>query len=351
MKSTVHPPNASPSGRKTRSARQRCPLRFPAGTVFTVLLLFTMGMNAAAQAPKVPPKTSYSVNHYTFEGPGTVNTWWIETENSLIVIDVQRDLPHAREALAKVQAVGKPIAAILVTHGHPDHWAGLGIFREAFPQAGIYASRLTYETIRNDPNGYMPFMKEIPGNETFDHAKIPLPDRVFKNNETLTIGGVSIRTRELGPGESNGATAYYLPLTGELFAGDVIQYRMHGFYLEGHTLQWIELLKGLRTKFPEAKTIHPGHGASGPADVLIRDQLAYTQYFVGSLSGALKKNGNQPLNAPEKTRIVAQVREKFPTYGRSAGQPNVLELSVDGLEKELLKAGKNGAESKAVTTH
>ncbi|MEM9554049.1 MAG: hypothetical protein AAGC60_07305 [Acidobacteriota bacterium] len=41
-----------------------------------------------------------SLGHYTYQGHGSVNTHWIETETGLVVIDCQRDTVHAAEALA-----------------------------------------------------------------------------------------------------------------------------------------------------------------------------------------------------------------------------------------------------------
>ncbi|MEL6363177.1 MAG: hydrolase, partial [Pseudomonadota bacterium] len=48
----------------------------------------------------------YETGHYTYEGHGSVNTHWIETYDSVIVIDVQRDTMHADEALQAVKALG-----------------------------------------------------------------------------------------------------------------------------------------------------------------------------------------------------------------------------------------------------
>jgi glyoxylase-like metal-dependent hydrolase (beta-lactamase superfamily II) len=91
---------------------------------------------------------------WTYPGTGTVNTYWIETPGGgLVIIDVQRDLVHAAQALAAVKAVGKPVRAILVTHAHPDHYTGLGLFRRAFPGVPVYSSKATADAIRNDTYG------------------------------------------------------------------------------------------------------------------------------------------------------------------------------------------------------
>ena len=76
---------------------------------------------------------------WTHPGTGTVNTCWIETTGGgLVAIDVQRDLVHAAQALAADKAVGKPVRAILITYAHPDHYTGLGLFRQAFPGVPVY---------------------------------------------------------------------------------------------------------------------------------------------------------------------------------------------------------------------
>ena len=107
-----------------------------------------MAQDSSSTQTVLPAKTGV----WTYPGPGTVNTYWIETPGGgLVVIDVQRDLVHAAQALAAVKAVGKPVRAILITHAHPDHYTGLGLFRGAFPGVPVYSSKATADAIRYGP--------------------------------------------------------------------------------------------------------------------------------------------------------------------------------------------------------
>jgi glyoxylase-like metal-dependent hydrolase (beta-lactamase superfamily II) len=171
------------------------------------------------------------VGVWTYAGTGTVNTYWIATPGGgIVVIDVQRDLVHAATAVSAVRAVGKPVPAILITHPHPDHYTGIGLFRQAFPGVVVYASQATADTIRNDTYGASaPTQRDAPA--ITPQAFVP-PGETFDGNTTLQIDGLTIVARELGRGEAHSTTAYYLPATKDLFVGDAVINRLHGPILE-----------------------------------------------------------------------------------------------------------------------
>ena len=133
---------------------------------------------------------------WTYSGTGTVNTYWIETPGGgLIVIDVQRDLIHAAQALAAAKAVGKPVRAILVTHAHPDHYTGLGLFRTAFPRVPVYSSKATADAIRNDTYGAN--AGEQADAPDITPREFAAPGIPFDGDMTLQIDGVTTIAREL----------------------------------------------------------------------------------------------------------------------------------------------------------
>ena len=273
-----------------------------------------------------------ATGQYTYPGPGTVNTHWIETPGGgLVVIDVQRDLAHAREALAAIKAVGKPVRAILVTHGHPDHYSGLGLFKAAFPDAVIWSSRTTAETIRTDPYKFNKLMQDA------DPSNAPktflVPDHVLAGDTTLTIDGLTIVAREFGKAEANSATVYYLPQSGDLYVGDLVLNHLHALYGEAATSEWLAALDRLDVVFPNARTIHPGHGASGRKATLLADERSYVVTTRQLAMTAFLSPGTE---VERKARAVAAIKRRFP-YEHPAGLRAIVPISVDGLFTEFAK--------------
>ena len=89
----------------------KIPCRHLLLSIVAILTLMMTGAGAEAASP--PVQSPDQTETYTYPGPGRVNPHRIETlGGSLVVIDLQRGLAHAREALEPVQATGKPVRGI-----------------------------------------------------------------------------------------------------------------------------------------------------------------------------------------------------------------------------------------------
>jgi glyoxylase-like metal-dependent hydrolase (beta-lactamase superfamily II) len=270
------------------------------------------------------------VGAWTYAGTGTVNTYWIATPGGgIVVIDVQRDLVHAAEALAAVRAVGKPVRAILITHPHPDHYTGIGLFRQAFPGVVVYASQATADTIRNDTYGASAATRRDAPSIT-PQVFVP-PGETFDGNIMLQIDGLTIVARELGRGEAHSTTAYYLPATQDLFVGDAVLNRLHGPILEAASGSWLGILDRLETTFPYTRTVHPGHGTSGPPSTLYEDERVYLRTCRKIAAEEIARSG---FTEAAKQAAVERINARFP-YVNPTGIKDIVRSSVDGLFQEL----------------
>src|ERR1700738_839896 len=68
-----------------------------------------------------------------------VNTQMIEGPNAVVIFDGQLLLTYADEVASYVQTLGKPVDRIILSHADTDHWGGLRVLTERFPNARVFA--------------------------------------------------------------------------------------------------------------------------------------------------------------------------------------------------------------------
>jgi glyoxylase-like metal-dependent hydrolase (beta-lactamase superfamily II) len=69
-----------------------------------------------------------------------VNSFIIETESGLVLVDTQFLTSSARHLCDAIRAHGKPLLAVFITHPHPDHFNGTAEIVHEWPGLPIYAT-------------------------------------------------------------------------------------------------------------------------------------------------------------------------------------------------------------------
>src|SRR5215469_5748848 len=108
-----------------------------------LLLLASPQVDAPAAARASPP-----VHQFPASPQGlSVNCYVVEGRRGLVAIDSALTVSDAKSLRAKVDALGKPLLAVLLTHGHPDHYNGVAYLVEG-RTVPVYATTAVARVIR-----------------------------------------------------------------------------------------------------------------------------------------------------------------------------------------------------------
>lgn len=216
-----------------------------AGTVVTT------EQNAARTHTYSAPEASFFVNSHV-----------IETENALVIIDGQLLKPYATEFADYVEKLGKPVERFILSHVHPDHFAGLPVLLDRFPGAELHALPQVKEYM--DVNA-VPMLANRAGalGDALD-GRAPLITKTLPVGKEV-IDGLTYRFVPLRDAESQHSALIELPQLGTTAPIDVVfRNEYHLFTVGPFFDSWTQALVELRDRLGSAERLLVGHG--GPTD-------------------------------------------------------------------------------------
>lgn len=175
------------------------------------------------------------------------NCYILYDETCAVVIDPGADFPAVS---AKLDEIGRPLAAILLTHGHFDH---IGAVARLKAETGVKVYMHENDApMTTDPQKSLSFVTgEIP--EPFD------PDVFVNDGDTLTFGSMTIRVMHT-PGHSPGGVCFVVGAV--VFDGDLIFRQSIGRYDHdyGNYADEMKSIARVLSSFPDETLLCPGHG-------------------------------------------------------------------------------------------
>jgi len=144
--------------------------------------------------------------------------------------------------------------ALILTHGHLDHIAGIPQILEAFPNVPIIIAREAAPAL-TDPD------ENLSADYGFPISLPPHPTQDLPADSTLTLDGVAWRVFDTS-GHAPGSRSLYQPEAGIVIVGDALFYRSIGrmdfHHSEGSTL--MRNIKANLLTLPDDTKVYSGHG-------------------------------------------------------------------------------------------
>lgn len=142
------------------------------------------------------------------------------------------------------------VIAIIPTHFHADCVGGIAAFTSK--KIPVHASDLTIQFLRDKDNKYV--SEFIP----------------FQDSLLIKAGRENIIAYFPGQGHTRDNVVGYFPAEKIMFGGCLIKEAgaQKGNLEDANTEEWTTSVNRLKNKFPDVKTVIPGHGKTGSAELL-----------------------------------------------------------------------------------
>jgi len=212
------------------------------------------------------------------------NVTLVTGEKEAVLIDVPFARSDALRLVADILDSGKSLKAIIITHDHPDHFFGLDVLQDAFPDANILANPVAARDMaRSIPIKFKRWSGQLGTNAP--HRPVA---PVAMGSDTLELEGHKLQV--LGPmqGDHVHCTVVWDNETKTLVAGDVLYngvYVWLGEHMPQRYADWLAVLDRLDAMKP-ARVI-AGHRQPGLPDD--QGSIAWTRGYITSFVEARSK--------------------------------------------------------------
>src|SRR5882724_6420274 len=204
--------------------------------------------------------------------PGKEQWMWVPTSATLIygqrdavLVDALLTVEESHALVEWVAASGKNLTTIYVTHGHGDHFFGIGALLNRFPNARAVAAPGVVKTMHQQAS------PDVVANFWSARFLGHIPDRLVIAHElegnVIDLEGHDLVVVEVGHTDTDDTTCLHVPSVGLVVAGDVAYNDVHLYLAESNAQtrrEWIAALDTIESLNPRA--VIAGHKRPGNDD-------------------------------------------------------------------------------------
>jgi glyoxylase-like metal-dependent hydrolase (beta-lactamase superfamily II) len=170
-----------------------------------------------------------------------------------VLVDAFMTVRQATDLADWVASKGRNLTTIYITHGHGDHWFGVGTLLDRFPKARVLATPNTVEVMRQNAS---PQALDGAWKAAFPGV---IPDKLVLaeplDGNSFDLEGHKLVAVELGHTDTDHTTCLHVPDIGLAVAGDAAYNDVHLFLAESSAekrKEWIAALDKIESLKPRA---------------------------------------------------------------------------------------------------
>jgi hypothetical protein len=269
-------------------------------TVFLIILTL-FNMESQAQSFKTIETNNLKLEVYNAsENSFGVASVLISGKTDAVLIDAQFTLADAENVAQKIKASGKKLTTIFVSHGDPDFYFGLEVFKKYFPEVTAYASPATVEHIKATAQKKLEVWGERLGKNITSNIVLP---QILKGN-SIELEGQKLEI--IGLEEFPNKTFVWIPSIKTVVGGiNIFGTTFHLWMADAQTTDarknWIAVLDKISALKPEI--VIPAHANSNsPFDIAA---VNHTKSYIQFYEEALKTNKTSEA-------LIAALKTKYP---------------------------------------
>jgi len=278
-------------------------------------LLAGLGLLTASAATLAQPLT-LEVYNPREQAIFPVTSTLISGERDAILVDAQFSTREAQELVERIQASGKNLTTIFISHGDPDFYFGLDTLTRAFPKARVLATAETIAYIEKSRAPKLAYWGPILKDSAPARTLVP---EVLQGDH-LSLEGQTLQLIGHDPKH----TSLWIPSIRAVVGGVLSYANIHPWIADAQTPEarqsWLKSLDELEALQP--KTLVPGHFVGQPT--LTLEDLLFTRDYLHSLETELPR-------AQDSQALVAAMKARYPDLQDDSS----LELSAKVLKGEM----------------
>lgn len=267
--------------------------------ILTIIILFNIEVQAQGFKTIETGRLTLEVFNASENSFGVASVI-VSGETDAVLIDAQFTLANAETVAQQIEKSGKKLTAIYVSHGDPDFYFGLQVFKKYFPEVTVYATPATVEHIKSTSQKKLDTWGERLGDAITSNVVLP---QVLQGN-SIELEGEKLEI--IGLEEFPKRTFLWIPsmkvvVGGINVFGNTFNVWMADTQTSEARANWISILDKITALQPEV--VIPAHANEGAA--LDLTSVKHTKEYIQFYEEALKTNKTSEA-------LISTLKEKYP---------------------------------------